>query len=34
MASDGPARRAFDDNLLTAGDNLTAGHNLAAATNF
>jgi len=24
MASDGPARRAFDDNLLTAGDNLTA----------
>jgi len=25
MASDGPARRAFDDNLLTAGDNLTDG---------
>jgi hypothetical protein len=25
MASGGPARRAFDDNLLTAGDNLPAG---------
>jgi len=25
MASDRPARRAFDDNLLTAGDNFTAG---------
>jgi len=34
MASDGPARRAFDDNLLTAGDNLTAGYDLTAGYNF
>jgi len=34
MASDGPARRAFDDNLLTAGDNLIAGYDLTAGYNF
>jgi hypothetical protein len=27
MASAGPACRAFDDNLLTVGDNLTVGEN-------
>jgi hypothetical protein len=32
MASDGSARRAFDDNLLTVGDNFTIGDNLSPAT--